>query len=134
MQNNHLFVKGAHILSGACIETRALDELIPNWKEKGAPLNNRVTKDQFYLLTSNSAIPVPIFKGIFHVWFIQKLFYVFIEGVPLYNHGNYLVSLGKLSAWLGEQAEAMGIEMYPATAASEVCFFLFSFFSFNCLF
>jgi electron-transferring-flavoprotein dehydrogenase len=54
---------GAHTLSGACIETRALDELIPDWKEKGAPLTNPVTKDRFYYLTKTSAIPIPIFKG-----------------------------------------------------------------------
>ncbi|CAF1207490.1 unnamed protein product [Rotaria magnacalcarata] len=96
---------GAHTLSGACIETRALDELIPDWKEKGAPLNNPVTKDRFYYLTKNSAIPIPIFKGL-----------------PMYNHGNYIVRLGKLIGWLGEQAEAAGVEMYPATAASEILY------------
>ncbi|CAF1252117.1 unnamed protein product [Rotaria sordida] len=96
---------GAHTLSGACIELRALNELIPDWKEKGAPLTNTVTKDRFYFLTKNSAIPIPIFKG-----------------VPMYNHGNYLVRLGKLTAWLGEQAEAAGVEMYPATAASEILY------------
>ncbi len=58
-----LIISGAHILSGACIESRALDELIPDWKEKGAPLNTPVTKDRFYYLTKNSAIPIPIFKG-----------------------------------------------------------------------
>ncbi len=56
-------ISGAHTLSGACIETRALDELIPDWKEKGAPLNTPVTKDRFYFLTKNSAIPIPIIKG-----------------------------------------------------------------------
>ncbi len=58
-----IIILGAHTLSGACIETRALDELIPDWKEKGAPLNTPVTKDRFYYLTKNSAIPIPIFKG-----------------------------------------------------------------------
>ena len=94
---------GAHTLSGACIETRALDELIPDWKEKGAPITNPVTKDRFYFLTKNSAVSIPVIKGL-----------------PMYNHGNYLVRLGKVTAWLGEQAEAAGVEMYPATAASEV--------------
>lgn len=96
---------GAHILSGACIETRALDELIPNWKEQGAPVMNRVVKDQFYYLTKDSAMSIPILKG-----------------MPIYNHGNYLVSLGKLTIWLGEQADALGVEIYPATAASEVLY------------
>ncbi|CAF3371309.1 unnamed protein product [Rotaria sp. Silwood2] len=96
---------GAHTLSGACIEPRALDELIPDWKDKGAPLTNPVTKDRFYFLTQKSAIPIPIIKGL-----------------PMYNHGNYLVRLGKLAAWLGEQAEAAGVEMYPATAASEILY------------
>ncbi len=81
--------------------------MIPDWKEKGAPINNPVTKDRFYYLTKTSAIPVPIFKGL-----------------PMYNHGNYLVRLGKVTGWLGEQAEAAGVEMYPATAASEVYFIL----------
>ncbi|CAF0734503.1 unnamed protein product [Adineta steineri] len=96
---------GAHTLSGACIESRALDELIPDWKEKGAPLDTPVTKDRFYYLTKTSAIPIPVIKGL-----------------PMYNHGNYLVRLGKVTAWLGEQAEAAGVEMYPATAASEILY------------
>ncbi|CAF3827082.1 unnamed protein product, partial [Rotaria sp. Silwood1] len=96
---------GAHTLSGACLEPRALNELIPDWKDKGAPLTNPVTKDRFYFLTKTSAIPIPIIKGL-----------------PMYNHGNYLVRLGKFVAWLGEQAEAAGVEMYPATAASEILY------------
>lgn len=59
-------ISGAHTLSGACIETKALDELIPDWKEKGAPLTNQVTKDRFYYLTESSAIPIPILKGILY--------------------------------------------------------------------
>ncbi len=62
-KKNFVIIKGAHVLSGACIETRALDELIPDWKEKGAPLNNPVTKDQFYYLTKTSAISIPILEG-----------------------------------------------------------------------
>ena len=58
-----MIISGAHILSGACIETRALDELIPDWKEKGAPITNPVTKDRFYYLTKTSAIPIPVIKG-----------------------------------------------------------------------
>ncbi|CAF3443279.1 unnamed protein product [Rotaria socialis] len=96
---------GAHILSGACIETRALDELIHDWKIKGAPLNNPIVKDQFYFLTENSAMSIPIPKGL-----------------PMYNHGNHIVSLGKLVTWLGQQAESVGVELYPATAASEILF------------
>ena len=66
-------------------------------------MTNPVVKDHFYYLTKDSAISIPILKG-----------------MPMYNHGNYLVSLGKLTIWLGEQAEALGVEIYPATAASEV--------------
>jgi electron-transferring-flavoprotein dehydrogenase len=58
-----ILIVGSHILSGACIETRALDELIPDWKEKGAPLKNPVTKDRFYYLTKTSAISIPVIKG-----------------------------------------------------------------------
>lgn len=62
--SSFFLMAGAHILSGACIESRALDELIPDWKEKGAPLDTKVTKDRFYYLTQKSAIPIPILKGI----------------------------------------------------------------------
>ena len=96
---------GGHILSGACIETKALDELIPDWKDKGAPLNTPVTEDRFKILTPKLAIPVPIIKG-----------------MPLYNHGNYLVRMGHFVQWLGEQAEALGVEIYPGFAASEVLY------------
>ncbi|XP_059480712.1 electron transfer flavoprotein-ubiquinone oxidoreductase, mitochondrial [Neocloeon triangulifer] len=96
---------GGHILSGACIETKALDELIPDWKEKGAPLNTPVKADKFALLTESSRIPIPI-----------------LPGMPMYNHGNYVVRLGHLVKWLGEQAESMGIELYPGYAASEVLY------------
>ncbi|XP_071453065.1 electron transfer flavoprotein-ubiquinone oxidoreductase, mitochondrial [Hetaerina americana] len=96
---------GGHILSGACIETRALDELIPDWKEKGAPLNTPVTADKFALLTETSRIPVPI-----------------LPGMPMNNHGNYLVRLGHVVKWLGQQAEELGVEIYPGYAAAEVLY------------
>jgi len=96
---------GGHTLSGACIETSALDELIPDWKEKGAPLNTPVTADKFAILTEKGRIPVPIFKG-----------------MPMHNHGNYIVRLGHFVQWLGEQAEEIGVEVYPGFAASEVVF------------
>jgi len=76
---------GGHTLSGACIETRALNELIPDWKEKGAPLNTPVTKDVFRYLTSKYHITIPVIKA-----------------NPLYNHGNYIVRLGHLVQWLGK--------------------------------
>ncbi|PNF21740.1 Electron transfer flavoprotein-ubiquinone oxidoreductase, mitochondrial [Cryptotermes secundus] len=96
---------GGHILSGACVDPVALNELIPDWKDKGAPLNTPVTTDRFSILTETSRIPVPI-----------------LPGFPLRNHGNYVVRLGHVVRWLGEQAEALGVEMYPGYAASEVLY------------
>lgn len=96
---------GGHILSGACIETKALDELIPNWKEKGAPLHTPVTKDKFHILTEKRSIPVPIFKGL-----------------PMHNEGNYIVRLGNFVQWLGKEAEELGVEIYPGYGASEILF------------
>ena len=96
---------GAHILSGAVLETRALDELIPDWKQRGAPLNTPVNKDIVYFLTGDkSAIRVP---GAF---------------VPssMHNRGNYIASLGNVCRWLAEQAEALEVEIYPGFAATEV--------------
>ena len=95
---------GAHILSGAVLEPRALDELIPDWKDKGAPLNTPVGKDKFMLLTEKSAFSVP-------VWLLPG---------QMQNHGNYIVSLGNVCRWLAEQAEALGAEIYPGFAAAEV--------------
>ena len=98
---------GAHILSGAVLEPHALDELIPDWKEKGAPLETKVTEDQFYFYTSaTKAIRLPNL-------FIPK---------PTHNDGNYIVSLGNVCRWMGEQAEALGVEIYPGFAASEVLY------------
>ncbi len=96
---------GAHIVSGACLEPRALNELIPDWKERNAPLKTPVESDSFYLLTETSAIPMPI-----------------LPGMPLHNHGNYIVRLGHFVKWLGEQAEELGVEIWPGVAASEVLF------------
>jgi len=96
---------GAHTLSGACIETRALDELIPDWKDRGAPLKTPVSADKFGLLTASSRIPIPI-----------------LPGMPNYNHGNYIVRLGHVVQWLGEQAEEIGVEVYPGFAATEVLY------------
>ena len=98
---------GAHILSGAVLESRALDELFPNWKEMGAPLNTKVTGDTFFFYTSKkSAIKVPGF-------FIPK---------PMHNEGNFIVSMGNVCRWLAEQAEDLGVEVYPGFAAAEVLY------------
>ncbi|CAL4066348.1 unnamed protein product, partial [Meganyctiphanes norvegica] len=96
---------GAHTLSGACIEPQALNELIPDWKERGAPLNTPVTADKFAILTEKGRIPIPIFPG-----------------MPMHNHGNYIVRLGHVVRWLGEQAEELGVEVYPGTPASELLY------------
>ncbi|XP_001603617.1 electron transfer flavoprotein-ubiquinone oxidoreductase, mitochondrial [Nasonia vitripennis] len=96
---------GGHILSGACIDPIALKELFPNWEELGAPLHTPVTADKFAFLTETGRVPIPIFQG-----------------MPMYNHGNYVVRLGHLVSWLGEQAEAAGVELYPGYGASEVLY------------
>ncbi|KAK4887625.1 hypothetical protein RN001_003896 [Aquatica leii] len=96
---------GGHILSGACLEPVSLNELIPDWKEKGAPLNTPVTEDCFGFLTKSARIPIPI-----------------LPGMTLRNHGNYVVRLGHVVKWLGEQAEALGVEIYPGYAASEILY------------
>ncbi len=93
---------GAHILSGAVFEPRALNELIPDWKTKGAPLKTPVTGDDVYFFWSEkSATRMPGF-------FVPK---------PMHNEGNYIISLGQLCRWLGQQAEALGVEIYPGFAA-----------------
>jgi electron-transferring-flavoprotein dehydrogenase len=94
---------GAHILSGAVLEPRALAELFPDWKERGAPLNTPVTEDKFIFLTKNSGFTLP-------------------TPPQMNNHGNYIISLGNFCRWLAEQAEALGVEIYPGFAASEVLF------------
>ncbi|MBK1664874.1 electron transfer flavoprotein-ubiquinone oxidoreductase [Rhodospirillum rubrum] len=94
---------GAHILSGAVIETRALDELIPDWKAKGAPLSVQATEDRFWFLTEPNHIRMPL-------------------PPTMNNHGNYIVSLGNVCRWLAEQAEAAGVEVYAGFAAAEVLY------------
>lgn len=97
---------GGHILSGAVIQPTALDELIPNWKELVEPnLLTPVKEDKFGFLTETGRISVPV-----------------LPGTPMYNHGNYIVRLGHVVRWLGEQAEALGVEIYPGYAASEVLY------------
>ncbi|KAK2158696.1 hypothetical protein LSH36_165g02013 [Paralvinella palmiformis] len=96
---------GRHILSGACMEPRALNELFPDWKERGAPLTNPVTDDKFAILTETGRIPFPI-----------------LPGFPMHNVGNYVVRLGHFVEWLGKQAEELGVELYPGYGASEVLY------------
>lgn len=96
---------GGHILSGAVIQPTALNELIPDWKEKGAPLNTPVKEDKFAYLTQSGRIPIPV-----------------LPGTPMYNHGNYIVRLGHVVQWLGEQAEALGVEIYAGYSASEILY------------
>lgn len=96
---------GAHILSGAVFEPRALNELFPDWKELGAPLNTAVKRDDIYMLkNAESAVKVPNF-------FVPK---------TMHNEGNYIISLGNLCRWLAQQAENLGVEIYPGFAAQEV--------------
>ncbi|SFB91140.1 electron-transferring-flavoprotein dehydrogenase [Marinospirillum celere] len=98
---------GAHILSGAVIEPRALDELIPDWKEKGAPLNTKVTKDDVYLLKNeNAASKLPNFA-------VPK---------TMHNDGNYIVSLGNVVRWLGEQAEELEVNVFPGFPAASIIY------------
>jgi len=96
---------GAHIMSGAVFETSALDELLPNWKELGAPLETLVKRDEIYVLRSEtSQIKVP---------------HLFVPGT-MNNDGNYIISLGNLCRWLAEQAENLGVEIFPGFSAAEV--------------
>ena len=98
---------GAHILSGAVFEPRALNELFPDWKELGAPLNTAVTRDDIYVLRSDcTATKVPDL-------FVPK---------TMHNEGNYIISLGNLCRWMAQQAENLGVEIYPGFAAQEVLF------------
>ena len=98
---------GAHILSGAVFEPRALNELFPDWKELGAPLNTPVVRDDIYVLrSSDTSTKVPDF-------FVPK---------TMHNEGNYIISLGNLCRWLAQQAENLGVEIYPGFAAQEALF------------
>ncbi len=94
---------GAHILSGAVLEPRSLTELIPDWAEKGAPLNTPVTQDNFVLLTNSKSIKLP-------------------TPPQMNNHGNYIISLGNLCRWLADQAEQAGIDIIPGYAAAQVLY------------
>ena len=94
---------GAHILSGAVMDPGALSELIPDWKEKGAPLNTPAGEDSFLYLTASKAFRLP-------------------TPPQMHNHGNYVISLGNVVRWLGEQAEALEVEVYPGFAAAEVLY------------
>ncbi len=98
---------GAHILSGAVIETRALDELIPDWKAKGAPVNNPVTEDDVYYLVDDK-------QGLRLPWWLLP------RGFD--NHGNHAISLANLCRWLAVQAEELGVNLFPGFAASEVLY------------
>ena len=97
---------GAHILSGAIMDPKALSELIPNWKELGAPLNQPVTDDAMVFLSEKSSYRTPNFL-------LPQCFQ---------NHGNYIVSLGNVTRWLAEQAEGLGVEIFPGFPAAEVLY------------
>ncbi|MBA4194764.1 MAG: electron transfer flavoprotein-ubiquinone oxidoreductase [Comamonadaceae bacterium] len=97
---------GAHILSGAVMDPRAITELFPDWKERGAPLNQPVTGDDVLFLKEGSATRTPD-------WLVPGCFH---------NDGNYVISLGAVTKWLGEQAEAMGVEIFPGFTAAEVLY------------
>jgi len=92
---------GAHILSGAVIEPRALDELLPDWRTEETPLKTAAAEDRFYFLTETKAYKLP-------------------TPPQMHNHGNYIVSLGDVVRWLGSRAEALGVEIYPGFAAAEL--------------
>ncbi len=97
---------GAHILSGAVLDTSGLDALIPDWQAKSAPLNTRVKSDRFYMLGHGGQIRIPNFPM-----------------PPLMNnHGNYIVSMGNVCRWMAEQAEALGVEVFPGMACSELVY------------
>ena len=97
---------GAHILTGAVMDPRALTELLPDWKELGAPLNQPVTADRFLFLTETGAKATPDFL-------LPDCFK---------NHGNYVISLGNVVRWLAQQAEALGVEIFPGFPAAEVLY------------
>jgi electron-transferring-flavoprotein dehydrogenase len=97
---------GAHILSGAVMDPRALTELLPNWKELGAPLDTPVTQDQFLFLTADHSFQVPN-------WMLPHCFK---------NEGNFIVSLANVTRWLGQQAESLGVEIFPGFPAAEILY------------
>ena len=95
---------GAHILSGNVFETKALDELLPKWKEEGAPIKTKVSKEKFLFLGKNKSLSWP-------TWLLPSV---------QKNHKNYIISLANLCRWLAEQAEKLGVEIFPGFPASEV--------------
>ena len=97
---------GAHILSGAVMDPIAINELFPNWKELGAPLHTPVSEDRFLFLTETKAMKTPS-------WMLPGCFQ---------NHGNYVISLANVVRWLGQQAEALGVEIFPGFAAAEILY------------
>ncbi|MBR0564962.1 electron transfer flavoprotein-ubiquinone oxidoreductase [Azoarcus sp. L1K30] len=97
---------GAHILSGAVMDPRAITELFPDWKARGAPLNTAVTEDRVIFLNETGGRTIP--NGLLPDCFV--------------NHGNYIVRLGNVAKWMGEQAEALGVEVYPGFAGAEILF------------
>ena len=97
---------GAHILSGAVMDPISMNELFPNWKELGAPLNTPVSEDRFLFLTETKAVKTPN-------WLLPACFQ---------NHGNYVISLANVVRWLGQQAEALGVEIFPGFPAAEVLY------------
>ena len=97
---------GAHILSGAVMDPQALTELLPDWKTTGAPLETAVTEDKFLFLSETGAKQTP-------EWLLPACFK---------NHGNYIISLGRVARWLGEQAESLGVDIFPGFAAAEVLY------------
>jgi electron-transferring-flavoprotein dehydrogenase len=98
---------GAHILSGAVMDPRAISELFPDWQEKDAPLNAPVSEDRFLFLTERGSFKVPN-------WMLPACFR---------NHGNYVVSLANVCRWLGQQAESLGVEIFPGFAAADVLYY-----------
>ena len=97
---------GSHILSGNVFETKALDELIPNWKEKDAPIKTKVSKEKFLFLSKKSFLSWP-------TWLLPSV---------QKNHGNYIISLANLCRWLGKEAENLGVEIFPGFPASEILY------------
>ena len=97
---------GAHILSGAVLEPRALNELFPDWKERGAPVSTAVTEDLLYLFSKKGSTAIP---GLF-------------APKTMHNKGNYIISLGNLCRWLAEQAEELGVEVFPGFAAADILY------------
>ncbi|HFQ15565.1 MAG TPA: FAD-dependent oxidoreductase, partial [Rhodobacteraceae bacterium] len=97
---------GAHILSGAVLDTSGLDALMPDWKERGAPVEVEVRRDEFFMLGAGGGVRVPNF----------------LMPPLMLNHGKYIVSMANVCRWMAEQAEGMGVEIYPGMACSELLY------------